>query len=285
MLAKILMIIILGFISVAPAAGEEKQEHIGARFKGEILQYEIGFWFFSTAGKGTVFFQDLGLEKYRVFHGGQACGFVGWITGQRREIYQSLLTTINGGRRLLPLRFDEEIFSFGQSKSKRIYYNYDQRKVIIEREKAGQKIIQEKEIPQGFLYDDPVSAFYNFRHGVYGPVEQGKKFILRTIPEKGEEVIIIQVATAGETELKKAAEKDKHGKEFLTHIILNREMWGKKKVEIEIWFDKKLTPVSGMVKDLPFLGNIYGRCTYRGFSSSPSSFSRWKVFGRRKEID
>lgn len=249
---------------------------------------EIRNWFlvFSPVAKGIVIFQDVGLGKYEVFHEGKACGIMGWLTGERREIYKSLMMAIDGGQRLIPLKFEEEIVSWGRIKNKKIIYDYPQRKMIILRESPEKRSVQEKEIPAGFIYDDPVTAFYNFRKGVYGQVAQGREFVLRTIPEKGEEVILIRVATAEETEARKAEEKNKEGKHFLVHIVLNREMWGKKKVEIEIWFDKGLTPISGMVKDLPILGNIYGECTYRGFSPpSRALSSKIGKLGMRREID
>lgn len=260
------LIIIWGLPAIVFPAGKESEMPIGEAFSGEVLRYEIGFWFFFPAAKGMVSFQNLGLGKYEVVHEGKACGFIGWLTGERQEIYKSLMMAINGGRRLVPLKFEEEIISWGKIKTKKVIYDYSQRKIIILRETPEKRSVQEKEIPLGFIYDDPVTAFYNFRQGVYGRVEQGREFILRTIPEKGEEIILIRVATPKEAEAKRAEEKNKDGKDFLVHIILNREMWGKKKVEIEIWFDKQLTPVSGMVKDLPIFGNIYGKCTYRGFS-------------------
>lgn len=261
------LITFLGFNAAAHPypVGRGHNELIGERFNGEVLKYELGFWFFFPAGKGTVSFQDMGAGKYKVSHEGMACGFIGWLTGNRREIYKSLMTTINAGRRLIPLSFEEAIISHGKVNSKRIFYRYDQRRIIMEREKGGEKRVQEKEIPYGFLYDDPVTAFYNFRHGVYGRVDHGKEFILRTLPEQGEEIILIRVAAAEETRERRAKEKVKEKKDFLVRIFLPRELWGKKRVEIEVWFDKELIPVSGVVKALPFLGDIEGKCTYRGF--------------------
>jgi hypothetical protein len=121
----------------------------------------------------------------------------------------------------------------------------------------------------GVLYDDPVTAFYNLRFGVYGKVEPGREFILRTIPRKGHEIIRIQVATKEEAEKARAAEKVKTGKDFLIRILLDREMWGRKKGELEIWFNRDLLPISGVVKDIPLFGNIRGRQTGHGFSSVP----------------
>jgi hypothetical protein len=46
-------------------------------------------------------------------------------------------------------------------------------------------------------------------------------------------------------------------------------MWGRKKGELEIWFNRDLIPISGVVKDIPLFGNIRGRQTWHGFSTVP----------------
>ena len=46
-------------------------------------------------------------------------------------------------------------------------------------------------IRDGVYYDDPLAAFYNFRYGAYGKVEENKKFRIKTFPKaKGQEVDI-----------------------------------------------------------------------------------------------
>ena len=124
---------------------------------------------------------------------------------------------------------------------------------------------EEMEIPPGVLYDDPVTAFYNLRSGVYGNVEPGREFLLRTLPRKGHEMIRINVASREEAEGRRAAEKAKDGKDILIRILIDREMWGRKKGELEIWFNRDLVPLSGVVKDVPFFGDVKGRLTFRGF--------------------
>jgi len=54
-------------------------------------------------------------------------------------------------------------------------------------------------------------------------------------------------------------------------ILLDREMWGKPKGELEIWFSKDLVPISGVVKDIRFFGDIRGKLTYRGFQKAPGT--------------
>jgi len=251
-------------------AGAQTKDFIGDRFAGETLKYEVGFWLIDPVGGGVADFQSLGGGRYRVYHVGKAEGIVGWLTSYRREIYRSTMTTINNGKRLIPLKFEEYSVIGEWYRKKTTTYDYPARKVTTQGEKEGKPMKREEmEIPVGVLYDDPVTAFYNLRFGVYGKVEPGREFILRTIPSKGHEIIRIQVATKKEADRARAAEKVKTGKDLLIRILLDREMWGRKKGELEIWFNRDLLPISGVVKDIRFFGDIRGRKTWHGFSSVP----------------
>lgn len=267
--------LLLGFLVLfsGNSCGQEIEEPIAKRFNGEVLRYEIGFWFFFPVGGGVADFRSLGQGRYLVYHEGQAYGFIGWLTRHRKEIYRSVMRTINEGTRLIPIRYEENTVRGDWYLKKTTHYDYSAKKVIVETDKKGDKKREEFEIPAGTLYDDPVTAFYNFRSGVYGPVEPGKEFILRTLPTKGEEIIRLQVASKEEADTRRAAEEDKREKDFFVRIILNREMWGRKKGELEIWFNRELLPTSGIVKDLPLLGDVRGKRTYRGFISSPGIYN------------
>ncbi|MDH4264657.1 MAG: DUF3108 domain-containing protein [Deltaproteobacteria bacterium] len=263
----------LFFLLPGISRGENTADPIGQGFSGEVLEYKVGFWIFFPVGGGMADFRNLGNGKYMVFHEGKADGLMGWLTRYRREVYRSMMGTINNGQRLIPLRFEENSIIGKWFRKKTTVYDYAARKVSIEIEKEGEKNREELEIPLGIVYDDPVTAFYNFRFGVYGKVEPGKEFILRTLPRKGEETIRLRVASKEETAIKRAEETDKSGKEFFVRILLNREMWGRKKGELEIWFNRELVPISGVVKDIRFFGDVKGKLTYRGlmnFSERPA---------------
>jgi hypothetical protein len=264
--------LLLFFFHPGISWGENTADPVARKFSGEIIHYEVGFWIFFPVGGGVVDFRDLGHGKYMVFHEGKAQGFVGWLTSYRREIYRSTMGTINNGQRLIPLRFEEHSVIGDWFRKKTTVYDYAARRVFMEVEKEGEKSREEVEIPLGALYDDPVTAFYNFRAGVYGKVEPGREFLVRTLPEKGsakgKEEIRLIVASKDEADILRAKEPDKAGKDFFVRILLDREMWGKKKGELEIWFNKDIVPTSGVVKDIRFFGDIRGKLTYRGFQNA-----------------
>jgi hypothetical protein len=268
---RALWLVILFLLSwPGDGAGAKPEDSIGGFFAGEFLKYEVGFWLIDPVGGGAADFRDLGGGKYMVYHVGRAEGLVAWLTSYRREIYRSTMGTINNGKRLIPLRFEEYSVIGEWYRKKTTVYDYSARKVIMEIEKVGEpKSREEIEIPPGALYDDPVTAFYNLRFGVYGKVAPGMEFLLQTLPSKRKEIIRIKVASREETESRRAAEKIKTDKDLLIQILIDREMWGRKKGELELWFNRDMIPISGVVKDVPFFGNIRGRLAGHGYSPVP----------------
>ncbi|MCX5906558.1 MAG: DUF3108 domain-containing protein [Deltaproteobacteria bacterium] len=215
---------------------------IGERFQGEVLKYDFGFWIFSKVGEGSVTFQSLGHGKYFAAHDGQTVGVVGWITRYRKDVYRSTMTTVNNGRRLIPLRFEED---------------------VIIGTRGGKTVQEEIEIPEGLLYDDPMTAFYNFRFGVYGKVEPGKKFIIPAVPRKGKEKAIrLAVASREEAEKRRATEEEKGSKDLFITVQIDPELVGSLRGLVEAWFSSDVVPVSGLAKGVILFGDIRGKLTH-----------------------
>lgn len=239
---------------------------IGERFRGEVLKYDIGFWIFSRVGKGEAVFQSLGNGRYSAYHEGKTLGFVEWISRYRRDIYRSTMSTINDGKRLIPVRFEEEVI-IGKKVRKRITaFDYNARKVSVETQKEEKITREEIEFPLGVIYDDPMTAFYNFRFGVYGKVEPGKEFSIYTVPREGRQKIIrLVVASKEETEKKRFEEVEKERKDLFVTVHLDKELVGSLQGLVETWFSADIVPVSGVARDVFFWGDITGKLTYQGF--------------------
>jgi hypothetical protein len=255
------LLMVMIFLGTGSSAGAGSGDPIGERFQGEVLKYDIGFWIFDRLGEGVATFRSLGDGKYAAFHEGRTLGFIRWISRNRRDVYRSTMGTINNGRRLIPFRFEEDVI-IGQKVRKRItVYDYAAKKVTIETQQVGT------------IYDDPMTAFYNFRFGVYGKVEPGKEFIIRTVPrEESRKTIRLTVASKEEEERRRAAEVEKEGKDLLIKVHLDKELVGSLHGEVEVWFRKDIIPMTGVAKDVFFYGDIKGQLTYQGFSNSPEKF-------------
>jgi hypothetical protein len=267
------LLMVMIFLGTGSSAGAGSGDPIGERFQGEVLKYDIGFWIFDRLGEGVATFRSLGDGKYAAFHEGRTLGFIGWISRYRRDVYRSTMGTINNGRRLIPFRFEEDVI-IGQKVRKRItVYDYAAKKVTIETQQEGKIIREEVEIPFGMIYDDPMTAFYNFRFGVYGKVEPGKEFIIRTVPRaESRKTIRLTVASKEEEERRRAAEVEKEGKDLLIKVHLDKELVGSLHGEVEVWFRKDIVPMTGVAKDVFFYGDIKGQLTYQGLSNSPEKF-------------
>ena len=252
-----------------PSAGEETRDPIGEYFQGEVLKYDIDFWIFNRVGEGTATFRSLGDGRYEAFHEGKTLGLVGLVTRNRRDVYRSVMGTINNGRRLIPLRFEEDVVIGSTIRKRTTVFDYAARKVTIDTQKEEGISREEVEIPFGALYDDPMTAFYNFRFGVYGKVEPGKIFTIRTVPRKeSPEPIRLTVASKKEEEQRRSEENEKEGKDLFIKVLLDKEFVGSLQGEVEVWFTKDIVPMTGVAKDVFFYGDIRGRVTYRGFQGS-----------------
>jgi hypothetical protein len=266
----ILEIFFLSVIFLFPPGisnGGDYRESIGERFNGEVMKYEFGFWIFSRAGEGEAAFRSLGHGKYFAAHEGRTLGFVGWVTRYRKDIYSSTMGTINDGKRLIPLRFEEEII-IGDSRRQRVTrYHYAARKIVVETRKEGAEQREEIEIPLGMLYDDPKTAFYNFRAGVYGKVEPGKEFIIPTVPRNGRfQAVRLAVVSREETERRRSAEEDRRGKDLFLTVQIDKDLVGSIPGLVEAWFRSDLVPVSGVAKDVFFFGDVRGKLMEQSLS-------------------
>ena len=264
----------------------------------------MGFWIFPAVGKGLAHFYDLGDEKFLITHEGQAQGLAGWLTSFRKEVHRAWMGAVDQGSRFIPLRLEEESIIGDWVRKKTTLYDYSAGKIFMEIKKEGEINQEVVEIPQGIVYENPITAFYNFRHGVYGKVEPGREFLIRTVPGKGKGIFRIAVASEKEAALRRESDPQKKGVDLLVRIHLEQEFLGSPQGEIEVWFDKELNPVSGMIKKVRFFGDIKGRIiqivyrprtrppiflkvcrrVYPGFSSSAREFRDSGGIGRRLKI-
>lgn len=260
--------LLAAFLVAEDSFPQERKKQIGERFGGEDVQYEAGFWIFPVVGRGIAHFYELGSSQFLLSHEGQAQGLSGWLTRHRREIHRAWMGTIEQGNRLIPLRLEEESVIGDSVRKKTTIYDYSARKIFMETIRDGERSRKEVEIPPGVYYDNPLTAYYNFRYGVYGKVAPGGEFIIRTVPRKGPSHFRVAVASEKEASRLREEDPEKKGKDLLVRIFLDQEFLGSPKGEIEVWFDRELNPVSAMVRKVRFIGDIRGRITQFAYRTS-----------------
>ena len=241
------------------------QSPIAEFFKGEELVYEIGFWLFKRVALGKLSFREM--EKkghYMATLQAETLGVLGWVTRYRADTYRSTMEEIDGGRRLRSLSFEEDV-KIGSKLRKRIHlFDYQKNKwTQLKRRKDGVMEKAEEEIPPGMVYDDFLTASYNFRYGVYGEIERRRRYTVATFPRKGSSSYVVSVAGKEEEEKRKQSEKFKDGKEFYVKLFLDPEITHSKEGLIEGWLSKEFYPTEGTIKHVILFGDVKGTLIHK----------------------
>jgi hypothetical protein len=239
----------------------ERGNSIAEFFKGEELVYEIGVWILKRVALGTLSFKEMGEQgRYLATLQGETLGILGWVARYRVDTYRSIMEEVEGGRRLRSLSFEEEV-KIGNKLRKRIHlFDYQKGKWIqMVRRRDGVMERTEEEIPPGMVYDDFLTASYNFRYGVYGVIERGRKYTVATFPRKGSSSYEIIVAGKEEEEKRRKSEKSKDGKDFYLKLYLDPEITHSKEGLIEGWLSKEMYPLEGAIKNVRLIGDVKGR--------------------------
>jgi hypothetical protein len=238
----------------------KKGDSIGEFFKGEELEYEIGVWIFKRVALGKLTFVETERKgRYMATLQAETLGILGWVARYRVDTYRSTMEEIDGGRRFRALSFEEDVKIGGTLRRRTHLFDYQKRKWIRIRQKKDRTMERtEEEIPLGMVYDDFLAASYNFRYGVYGDIERGRKYVVPTFPKKGPTSYEVRIVSKEEEEGKRRSEKIKEGKEFFVKLFLDPEITHSKEGLIEGWLSKEIYPVEGVIRDVILFGDVKG---------------------------
>jgi hypothetical protein len=240
--------------------GKREEHSIGHFFKGEELSYDIGFWIFKRAAMGTLTLKETEKRgQYLATLQGETLGFLGWIARYRKDTYRAVMEEVEGGRCFRGVSFEEEAKIGARLRRRTHLFDYEKRKWIrTKRNKDGTTEKTEEEIPAGMIYNDFITASYNFRYGSYGAIERGRNYFVPTFPRKGPTSYEVRVASKEEEERRRTSEKPKAGRDFFVKLILDPEVTHSKEGIIEGWLSKDLCPMEGMIRDVFLFGDVRG---------------------------
>jgi len=241
-------------------AGTRGSEGIADDFVGEELSYRMSIVWIKQAAIGRISFEDVQRgQLWRATLEGKATGIIGWLTRYRKDTYTAYMEPIDGGRRLRPLRFEEDIVVGGKIRSKITHFDYRRGKLIKRRMNSNGIFIQtEGEIPEGVIYDDFLTAFYNFRSGVYGKIQRGKRYRVRTLPKAGISTIDVEIAPKEEEMRMRRGQRDGGDREYYVTVFLDKEITKSRTGKVKGWVSKNLVPIEGTIEDVVFFGDVHG---------------------------
>lgn len=272
----LLLFIIVGALNLTPlqvtvAFAEEKPD-IGPYFDGERMDYNISYWFFAKAATGYMEFKKIQEEplRYEAILNAETQGVAGVLTFFQRNVYRSVLEVIENGKKLRTLSFDKRVLKKGWSERGLHEFDYE-KNLYIKRVFQNNHLTEtiETPIPEGVVYEDALSAFYNLRYGAYGEPQKGRIFMIRTYPADGIDYFKVEVALAEEEAQKRKLRKIAHG-DWLAMLTVPKELFGTREGLIEAWLSKDLVPLTLTVEDVLFFGDMRGTIIKRSFHRPPT---------------
>ena len=233
------------------------------RFAGETLYFDISFlWFKNAASAKVSFFAERG--KYFSVLEASTKGLVGFFTSYRKHFYKTEFEIIDNGKKLRPRTFLRQVTIGSQVETTRHKFDYTKRSHTWEVRVNENKVeTGQREIPIRSAFNDILTSFYNIRNSVYGKLEEGRKFKIRTIPEKGHDEISVHIWSKQDQERFRFEEEREKRDELLFNIIVPKEIFKTKTGELRAWISKHYVPVETTVKDYILLGDLHARFTRR----------------------
>ncbi len=256
------------FLCASTALGEVKKAPrptIADAFLDEEFTYNIGFWIFDNVAEGKVSLKNGGDGEYIATLSAYTTGMVEWAVLKRKDTYIARLKLSPDGQSFIPLTFEKSVEMRGTVRRSITYFDYDKR-VVRWKAWGGGKDEREGEgtIPPGVSVYDPITAFYNFRHGVYGPPEEGREYKIHTFP-KGDEVPFIELRIAKSGDEGNRMQYDPK-EAFLVFARVSKDLFGSQSGNIEVVFSRDMIPTDAVAKDIIFFGDVRGKLVKMGMS-------------------
>lgn len=243
--------------AIQPLFVSEKA-NIGESFLNEELTYQVSFWFLDDVAKGTVSLKKGEGEEYIATLTAHTRGAVEKLVFKRKDIYIARMGITGDGKRFVTRSFEKEVELRGKTKKSITWFDYDKKVMNWKSwDNEGNERSGTEKLPEGIYCDDPLSAFYNFRFGAYGPVEGGKDYLIHSFPKNGE-VPRISLKIASKDEMDKRLNEESKV-DYLADVVIDKELFGSKTGYLEVYFTRNMVPIGTVVKDLVFFGDVTGK--------------------------
>jgi hypothetical protein len=246
----------------ASGRAEERKSDFAATVQllaGENYHYKIDFLFLTGLAVGQL--RMTGTDRQGVYRAqltGHTVGIVSWLIGERVQTYTSIMeSNPDGSLRSLEhvARIEKRRWGPWQSWVRRFRYEYLQGKISEEKIHNGVSLAKiDHKIPKGQQPVDMLTAFYNLRAGVYGPLDRGAHLVIPTCSGGRFTKMDVNVQTVSEQQARKSFPADG----LLVEIKLDPEIFDIGNGIMYVWFDNSGVPRRGTLQDLVGLGDARG---------------------------
>jgi hypothetical protein len=209
----------------------------------EDLQYHVDAWILRDAARARILLTRLAPGRYRAELSGETRGLVKFLTGQRRDRFVTEMVFRQG--RLMPVLYQEESSRRGKHYLKEYRFDYDQQRLELWQEQGGAGMVLKWHTQLKEPIYDPLSAFYNCRLQLLGPIKEGETLKLAGIPYPQPEEIVIRIGPM-----------TPEGRKVMVTIV-NRAFENERGL-VFVYFDKGWAPTQAWTRVLHF-GKIIGQ--------------------------
>ncbi|KHE90283.1 MAG: DUF3108 domain-containing protein [Candidatus Scalindua rubra] len=227
-----------------------------SKFEGEVLKYNIGFWFLKNVGTATFKCEkkDDGLVITI-----DACteGFLDKII-HRQHIYRTTMMIDNITNRLKPV--NSYVKKVKREKERIMITDYDYENNICNYKTWRHGVVHKegslKLEPEGC--DDMISVTYNLRNEIYGDVKEGASFNITTVYKDKSPNFSANVRSAEDSNELAKWKGIIPGIKYVVDVALDPEALDSKEGKLVVLLTEDLTPVGYVAKDVIGLGDLYG---------------------------
>ncbi len=226
------------------------------KFEGEVLKYNIGFWFFKKVGSVT-FKCERKDDSLVVTIDASTSGFLDKII-HRHNIYRTTMMIDDITNRLKPVNSYEK--KVKREKERIMITDYDYENNICNYKTWRHGVVHKegslKLGPEGC--DDMISVTYNLRNEIYGEVKEGAHFNITTVYKDKSPSFSADVRSAEDSgELSKWQGIIPDIK-YVVDVVLDPEIIDSKEGKLVVLLAEDLTPVGYVAKNVIGFGDLYG---------------------------
>ena len=162
--------------------------------QGEVLEdlkFQVEYLLWKEVAQAQLTLKSQGPGHYQAEISGEPLGLLKMITGKRRDSYRTEMILRHG--KLVPLVYREESQKKGHRHLKEYRFNYDQGVLELWQLKEGKGMAEKWHTALKAPIYDPLTAFYNCRLGLMGPIREGETFKVAGIPYPKPEEIEVRI--------------------------------------------------------------------------------------------
>jgi hypothetical protein len=245
--------------SADPARADSLRQQSFREMAGERYEYSLDFLMFRNLAEGQLQMTSTETpEGFRAKLVARTLGVASWLSGERTQRYVSVMEA-DGAGGLRPVSHESSVHKrksgVWQERQKRYRFDYAAGKVYQERGRDGTftpGLVLE--LPAEETPVDILTAFYNLRAGVYGPLTPGVTLQIPTLTSRGISEIGVE-ALADKSRPLRPSFPDGG---TLLRVWVDPEIFETGGAALYVWFDAAGRPARGVVENVIGLGDVHG---------------------------